>query len=881
MSASADNDALAFRQRNAVRALVPLFVFSGATSLVYQTLWVRQLHLVVGTSQLAVATVLAAFMTGLAAGGFLGGRFADTAKKPILTYAILEALIGLYALAFPFLLDLVEPVYLEFWRANEPSPGAFFSFQFVLLGILLLPPTTCMGATLPFLARFATSPETHDAQRASTSDAGERVGRLYGANTIGAVVGTGLAGFVLLPRLGLTSTTWLTAGGNALLCVLAIAIATRAGEIAPAPRAERKRAGAGFFLLAAVAFLAGFSGLVLEVAWFRVLGLNLGGSAYAFSIMLLAFLIGIGTGGWTGGGLADRVYRRFGHAGVLTGLAALELGVAVLTWGTMYAYGELPYLFTALFGVFEEANALEWIWPAKLFIALLVTFPAAACMGAAFPFLVRAAADDHDALGGPVGTLYGWNTVGGIFGAALGSLVFLPQLHVTRTSILAIGLNVLAAVLAIGAAEWTRGRRGVVVGWAIAGLWAVGLVAWKPPPWEPLLMTAGMYKYAGDLSDRTRAGVYAFAVEPYDLLFYDEGLSSVVTVAQSRSTDNIWLANNGKVDASTSIDMPTQVLCAQLPFAFHPDAKQAVVIGLASGITAGAVTLNSRLEHIDIIELEPAILEASHLFDEYNHRPLDDPRTTLIANDGRNHITLVPDGTYDVVVSEPSNPWLSGVSNLFTQEFFTLGKRKLKPGGVWSQWVQMYGMNQDDLRTLVKTFASVYPHVRLFSTIEDADLVLIGSDRPLDIGVDALGRLWDIDEDITFELAGIHIVGPYDLLTRYQLDHDQIMAFAGDVPVNTDDNMRIEYSAPLHLHEDTAEANFRALLGDREERKLPLDAVEGVEGLKELARSYHRRERLVEALVVVKEAYKLAPDDEELEGMYDAWQGELLEELEE
>ncbi|RME26773.1 MAG: hypothetical protein D6798_05980 [Deltaproteobacteria bacterium] len=872
------------RRARALQALVPLFILSGATSLVYQTLWVRQLHLVVGTSQVAVATVLAAFMTGLASGGFAGGRFADRARRPILAYALLEACIGAYALAFPTILDLVEPLYLGFWRTFEPSPPLFAAFQFLLLGVLLLPPTIAMGATLPLLARFATSPEAHVAPapgRRPEDDAGTRVGRLYGANTLGAVIGTALAGFLLLPRLGLSTTTIVTATGNAVLCGLALYAAARAGHIAPAPRASAVATGRGFVLLAVIAFLAGTSGLIYEVAWFRVLVLNLGGSVYAFTIMLLGFLVGIAAGGWIGGGWADRVLHRRGLPGLLAVLAGIELGIGLLAWLTMYLYGELPYLFTWLFDQIDPY--LGWLLPGKLGIALLVMLPPCLLMGAAFPFLVRAAApgdgDQPTALGGPVGALYGWNTVGGILGAAAGSLLLLPHIDVTGTVLLAISLNLVAAMLAIGAVRWRQGRRGQVVGWAAATAAAIALVHLKPPPWNPLLMTAGMYKYASELSDRSRQGVWDFAVAPYELLFYDEGLSSVVTVARSRSSGNIWLANNGKVDASTSVDMPTQVLCATLPFAFRPDARQAVVIGLASGITAGAVTLHGGLEHIDIVELEPAIVAASHVFDEYNHRPLEDPRVRLWANDGRNQLNLVPDGSYDVVVSEPSNPWLSGVSNLFTREFFELGKRKLKPGGVWSQWVQMYGMDTRDLRTLLKTFATVYPHVRLFSTIEDADLVLIGSDAPLSVQADDLERLFHIDEDITFELAGIQVVNAYDLLTRYQMGRDRILEFAGDAPLNTDDNMRIEYSAPLHLHEETAEANFQALLGDKDDRRPPLEAVHGRDQLVALARAYARRERWVEALVVVKEAYALAPDDEEIPALYDEWQQRLLAEL--
>ena len=205
-----------FRRDRAVRLLIPLFIFSGATSLVCETLWERQLHLIFGTSQVAVSTVLAAFMTGLALGGFGGAKWADRVKRPILAYAILEFAIGIYAVIFPWLLDLVQPLYLSYYHAYSPSPVGFATFQFVMLGSMLLPPTFCMGMTLPLLARFATT-DSHES--------GEKVGRLYGANTFGAVVGTGMAGFVFLPQLGLQTSTIITACGNLLLCLGALLLA--------------------------------------------------------------------------------------------------------------------------------------------------------------------------------------------------------------------------------------------------------------------------------------------------------------------------------------------------------------------------------------------------------------------------------------------------------------------------------------------------------------------------------------------------------------------------------------------------------------------------------------------------------------------------------
>jgi len=396
----------------------------------------------------------------------------------------------------------------------------------------------------------------------------------------------------------------------------------------------------------------------------------------------------------------------------------------------------------------------------------------------------------------------------------------------------------------------------------------------RPPPWDPLLMTSGVYKYASTLTAPTRKSLMAFAVDDYALLYYDEGLSTVVTVAQSKGTGNIWLANNGKVDASTTIDMPTQLLVSHLPFLFAEEPRQVLVIGLASAVTLGAVTQHEELTRIEVVELEPSIVEASHFFDDYNHRPLQDPRVRLFANDGRNHLMLAPQGSYDIVVSEPSNPWLTGVSNLFTREFFEMGRARLAPGGVWSQWVQLYGMDAEDLSSLLATFVDVFPYALLFATIEDADLVMVGSNEPLELDLERAGHLLEDNEGVRQELRLIGIEEGADLLTFYQLDRDAILEITEGVGLNTDDNMRIEYSAPLNLHRETAETNFLILLPKSE-----AVAVEGVEDNLALSKAYARRMEWVRALICLQRVTELQPEHAEALDLTESYRAELLEEL--
>ncbi|GDX81977.1 spermidine synthase [Deltaproteobacteria bacterium] len=868
--------------------LALLFFVSGAAGLVYESIWSRELHRIFGTSQFAIATVLAAFMTGLALGGALGARYAPRVARPLRAYAVLEAIIGLFALVFPFLLGGVEPLYLWFWRTFEPGVVAFGTFQFFVLGIVLLLPTACMGATLPLLVRLP-----------ADQTGGATAGRLYAINTAGAVFGTWFAGFFLLPDLGVQHTTWLAAATNGLLALLAWRYdelqrreareAAALGLEPPAPaEAAPARTGSDRRWLF-MAAMAGFSALGLEVAWFRLMSLILGASTYAFTVMLLAFLVGIASGGEAAGPLADRLAKR---GRLYAGLFGAQVAVAVLTWLAMWGWQWLPITFVKLYFAIRPM-ADDLLWPAKCLLATAVMAPPAFFMGATFPMLVRAARGSSGAsLSKVVGRVYAANTVGSLFGAFLTGFVLLPQLHVRGTVLFCVVLNLFGALLAAlsGRAEERalNVRSGPIGNAPVVGsatLVAALLSVAAAPAWDPMLMTTGLYKYVDNLDeDATQAYIVKRFIDKYDLLFYSEGLSTVVTVAKDKVTGNIWLANNGKIDASSTADMPTQLLVAHLAFLFTgEEARSAVVIGLASGITLGAATLHPELERIDVVEIEPSIREATEFFREVNHDALYDPRVRLIANDGRNQLLLTAPGTYDIIICEPSNPWLTGVSNLFTREFFEMAKTRLAPGGIWAQWVQMYGMDGRDMKSVMKTFATVFPYAHTFATIEDADLVMIGSDRPLELDLDAVHALRTRTPGVTADFDRIALRDDADVLSKWLFDRDQMLAFSAtdeddfthevtEVPFNTDDNLLVEFSAPHNLHRETSTQNFLEL---RRAQRIPAFAVPETDGLVELGMAYRDAGQLPRALMALKEALQREPDRPDILQLYEDWQGEL------
>ena len=866
-----DDPAEGGRQRPFLPLLV-LFFVSGATGLLYEVLWMRRLTLVFGATQLAIATVLAAFMAGLAIGALAGGRIADRRSDLLRVYGLLEVGIGVYAILFPLLVsaatglyrDMVDPENVHFWSSQLA--------HLCLMSALLVVPTAAMGATLPLLVRWAAG---------RLSRVGRRTGLLYGFNTVGAVVGTWCTGFLLLPQLGVRTTELVAAGANLLVGVIALVWGMREGATGPpaviddsADRAEEADlldlspdpdlAGARRSRMIPVVLVAlavsGACSMVYEVAWSRFLALILGSSVYAFTLMLVAFLVGTAGGALVGSGMVGKPDAR-----PMRWLAISLAGAGVSAWGTNQLFQFMPYWYVDLYRAVGEAD--ELLFGAQGLLACLVMTPTTFCIGLAFPFGIAVIAGRADAVGRDVSRLYVFNTAGAVVGSLAAGFVLLPRLGIQETLLVAVVLDLLLAVGILLARAGRGLARAVPVGATVGLLLAAVLVR---PPWDPLLMSAGMYKYVSDLSDFSHEAVRNYAVSDFELLYYAEGTTSVVTVARSVGSGNIWLANNGKVDASSQEDLRTQVLLAHLPMAANPEAKKVLVVGLASGITAGSVTLHPQLEQIDILEIEPAVIVASHYFDQHNNQPLQDPRVRMIANDARNHLVLY-DGTYDVIINEPSNPWITGVSNLFTREYLELGRSRLTPEGVFCQWVQIYGMGADDMRSLVRTFAEVFPSVLMYRAVDDSDVLLVGG--RVNLRMQATNMPGWFDGPIGADLARIDVREPFDILSYQQADRDDLLEVAGDVGLNTDDNVRIEFSAPLFLHYATSEHNSELLTsassGPWELNRDIIPPGSEVSFLSGLAAAYERRGMYADAADHYLLAVERAPDD-----------GSLVEELE-
>jgi spermidine synthase len=801
-------------------ALAFAYVISGAAGLIYEVAWLRVLSLASGRTEAAVSTLLAAFLGGLAGGAALGGRLApDSPRLALRGYALLELGVALWALLVPVLPRLIAPA-LAYAYADGSGGAPFAIVRGALTGLVVVVPTLALGATFPL------------AVRAGQGLPGRPLGPtgLYVANTVGATAGAAAAGFFLLPTLGLWRTTVAGLALNVAAAGTAVALSRRlpsgspdscrsheapggaAGAAAPAAggpgagtgtmaasrqpglapprrlhRAGRRRARATdvsvsrapappAIALGIALAVSGFVSLGLEVVWTRLLVLILGPTTWAFALMLAVFIGGLALGAAAGTLLA----ARYGPRPAWLGLALL-LG-AVASLGTSRVVQALPLRVAAR--VARPDATLAGVMWSQIGAVALALLPLTITLGAVFPIGLALARRTGGSLPASVGRLYAINTFGAIAGALIVGFVLLPETGLRQS------LVTLSAVSTIGSVAALVGSRpgGATAGMALAlAAGAAGLAA-ALPPFDVRLLSSGAYKYASYL----RQTDIEASLSAGRLLYYADGAGATVSVR--RVAGSTSLAIDGKVDASDTGDMLTQRLLAHIPLLLHREARDVAIIGLGSGVTPGSA-LRHPIARLDVLEISPEVVEASRFFEHVNHRPLADPRTRLIVGDGRLHLQLTR-RRYDVVVSEPSNPWMAGMAALFTREFFEIARARLRPGGVMCQWTHTYDMGEADLRSIVATFAAAFPHVLLWQ-VGEGDLLLVGSEAPLEPRLEAAARGWT--PEVAADLASVGIDRPFALLALVAGSTPVARAFADGAAEQRDDRQALEFSAPRFI----------------------------------------------------------------------------------
>ena len=779
--------------RSTIILIGACFVLSGATGLIYEVLWARMLGLVFGATTLAVSTVLAAFMGGLALGSALAGRLAQRIRKPLSVYGLMEILIALYALLVPLLFRWIDDVYALIWQQLQPGYFTFSLWRFFLSGVVLLVPTTLMGATLPVLAAALV--------RSSGRDSNS-VTRLYACNLVGAILGTLAAGFVLLPWLGVRATIAVAAGLNIVVGVVAIFLQRRVQSHAEVVETVEDSVvaddGRGFWFFAAL--VSGFVTIGTQVSWTRVLTMIIGSSTYAFSIVVALFLIGLAFGAWI-------VTRKDRAPRLRSTILVVEVLTALSLLFSLFVLNKIPALLINL-GLRLQIASWSGLLALQILSATLLILVPAVLMGMVMPLVLVWASSEGKRAVARVGRSYAVNTVGAIAGAFITGFVFIPKASTRFTLLFAATCCLIVAGVAyrpVSSSGDPALKRSLAIGLTFVFVIVLFIVA---PRMNLADLSIGAYDSLVRVIAQTREGVQegdtTAGPNVHELLMYEEGPTATVSVRRDR--DTVSMAINGRTNASDSIyDMPTQVMLGQLPLLIAPRIDNGLIIGYATGVTVGAM-LQSPIQSVTCVELEPGTVAGSEFFNHINNRPLDDPRTNLIIDDARTFLRVTPN-RYDIIVSEPSHPWVPGVANLFTQEFFELGRERLKDDGIWVQWVQIYQLSTESLRSVLATYHKVFPHVLVFRVgglNKGKDLLLIGSNRPMNL--DRLSERF-ADPRIAAELARVELKSEADVRGWFVCDESKLGPAVAGAKINTDDNMHIEMTVPREAFRPLMQSN--------------------------------------------------------------------------
>ncbi len=765
------------RSHSATAILLTASAFaSGIAALVLELQWGRQLALTFGGSTNAVAAVLTAFMLGLGVGSRLGGRIADRLARPALAIGFIEialAAIGpLLGLALASLPSLAAT-----WLPGVASAGdpVFVASRFLLALVLLIVPTTLMGATYPILVR-ATATDLEHLHRG--------IGRLYAAGTLGGVAGVLLAGFAILPAAGIPGSIIAAAGANLAAAGAAVAAHLRSGTRRSSKTEERRgvrdiAAPLPWVLLGA----AGCSGAVVlaaETLWHRALKMVLANSTTTLTLLLALTLTGLGLGAVAGAPLLRRTR-------VLATWAKLQIGAVALL---ILQAALMPEIATIVRLIRPETGWARVLVP-PLTVGGMLVLPATLLFGAAWPLLLKAATPRVDDGGRNIGRMGIVNSVGAAGGAALVGLVMLPALGFGRSMLMVAGLGAGLVVLGLAAEPGTssrtsrRSRAFATIACAALVISAAALPSFGRVPLPSLVVDA----------------------EEIEVLSYDETASGTVVVTEHSPTGAraMYVDNNAVIGTSYDALKVARML-GLIPTLLHPDPRRVLVIGFGAGVTTATVAGAPGVEVVDVVEIVPGVVDAAHRFEDLNHGVARDPRVRLHANDGRNHLLLHP-GPWDVITCDPVHP-LYGSAALYSLDFFSLARSRLAPGGIFCQYLPLHRMPDDAFRRAIATFQSAFPESWVLFGLGHA--MLLGSDRPIELD----WQRWQVALDhhkLRDDLGASALATPAQIAALFQLDPEGCRAVGGAEP-STDLHPHLEFLAPAAYQPGLWPANARVLV---------------------------------------------------------------------
>jgi spermidine synthase len=692
--------------------LMAIFMLSGFSGLIYQSIWSHYLGLTLGHAAYAQTLVLAIFMGGLAIGSWLASRWIRRLDNAVRAYAIVEGVIGVAALVF-------HPLFVAYTSYSQDSvlpalaPSLVHAYQWGTAALLILPQCILLGTTFPLMASACI--------RLHAESEGRSLGGLYFSNSLGAAVGALVATFLLLPWIGMPGAMAVAGGVNLVVAMLAWSLARPAGAAPATTRAEVRGEAASPRLVRGILFAAAITGgtsFVYEIVWVRMLNMALGTTLHSFELMLAAFILGLAAGGLWIHRRGDRTANPLWLAGISQVLMGIFALASALAFAQSFRW--VAWLVKALP---QTDSGYVWFNLGSASIALLVMFPAAFFAGSTLPLftlaLLRRGQGER-----VIGWVYAANTLGAIIGVFAVVHLLIPALGLHMSLLLGAAADValgvvLLALFGEGRSQLDR-RIGLAAGVA---MFAVALLFGRA---DPLVSSSGVY----------RSG-YLLSPEDAQVRFLADGKTATVAVLASTNGHVMAIATNGKTDAglAPSLDKPplgdevTMMMGGALPLAMHSSPRQVGAIGWGSGMTTHTLLGSPRVERMETIEIEPRMVMGARMFGARVSRAYEDPRSAIVYEDARTYLSAAR-RQYDVLVSEPSNAWVSGVASLFTEEFYRFAGRHVKPGGLFVQWIHLYEMRDDLMARMVSALRQRFAHLEVYLT-NDVDLLLVASQEPL------------------------------------------------------------------------------------------------------------------------------------------------------
>jgi spermidine synthase len=768
-----------------------LFLLSGLCGLVYEVAWFKYLSLFIGNTTYSQMIVLATYMAGLALGALFWGKSADQVKSPLKLYGLLEIAIGLYCFSYPHLISWAEALFIRLSVSADglSSPTTFLALKFLLSFSTLFIPTFLMGGTIPILTRFLSKNLGH---------AGRDVAQLYFINSLGAVIGAGLTGFLLIRYLALDGAVYLAASLNCFVGLCAWLLSKFSATPLPAkptkvkktelPIANFSRSEVRIALMTAV--ITGFIAMIYQMTWTRLLANILGSTTYSFTVMLMTFISGIAIGSW----IVSILIQRVKNLPALLGYCQLSAALSILV--TLPLYERLPYFLLKLSNLLlDRPDHFTLFLGAQFLFCFGIMIVPTTLSGMALPLASRIASNDFAILGKSIGGVFFTNTMGAVLGAITTSLLFIPLIGIKSSLELGLILNGLLGLIIIFSYSGFKPRLSA----AFALVFVLMVIGYKVlfPTWNENALISGVFRTFNINPAATYQEFKQKQNEGQKILWYKEGVNANVAIRESSFGDTLQksLVINGKADASSIGDLQTQILLGQIPLMLFPDSGDALVIGLGSGITCGSA-LRHPIKSLDVVEIASEVVEANSFFANDNYHFMADPRVKVHIEDALTYLKTSPK-KYSYIISEPSNPWIAGIGNLYSLEFFKLCKSRLQSGGVLAQWFHTYDISDDVFKLVLSTISQAFPSVTIWKA-SDADIVILASENIKSLNFESMDQKM-LNPRIANDLARIKIFDiPSLLSTQVMSARNSPFQFMNREP-NTYQKPLLEFLAPLSL----------------------------------------------------------------------------------